>query len=195
MAKHLQKKGYTVFNINYPSTKYTIETLAQETISQAVNSCPKNAKISFVTHSMGGILLRQYLQHNTIKQLKRVVMLGPPNKGSELVDKLRKLSLFNYINGPAGSQLDTSPHGFIKSLKPIEVDIGVIAGSLSLNPLLSSLIPSDNDGKVSVHSTRLGEMSDHIILPVSHSFMMNNPIVIEQTIYFLENGRFRTKND
>jgi len=122
-------------------------------------------------------------------------MLGPPNKGSELVDKFHQFSLFIHINGPAGKQLGTSHSGFINRLKPIQIDVGIIAGSRSLNPLLSSLFPEDNDGKVSIHSTKLVEMSDHITLPVSHSFMMNNSIVIEQTLYFLENGRFYTENE
>lgn len=195
MAKYLDRKGYIVFNVGYPSTKYPIETLAQKTISQAIDNCPSNTKINFVTHSMGGILLRQYLQDNTIEKLARIVMLGPPNKGSELVDKFHQFSLFRHINGPAGKQLGTSHSGFIKRLRPIQIDVGIIAGSRSLNPLLSSLIPEDNDGKVSVHSTKLVEMSDHITLPVSHSFMMNNSIVIEQTLYFLKNGHYYTKNE
>lgn len=190
MAKYLQKRGYIVFNISYPSTKHPIESLAAKNLSEVINNCPSESKINFVTHSMGGILLRQYLQHNTIDKLARVVMLGPPNKGSELVDRLHQFSLFQQINGPAGSQLSTSGSGFINRLKPIKLDVGVIAGSRSLNPLLSALIPGDNDGKISIESTKLNQMTAHIILPVSHSFMMNNATVMKQTAYFLENGCF-----
>ena len=111
MQKGLSKQGYQVINLAYPSRKYRIETLANKYIDQAITHCRNNkaTRIHFVTHSMGGILVRYYLSQHHVETLGHVVMLSPPNKGSELVDKLSGLPGFNQLNGPAGYQLGTSP--------------------------------------------------------------------------------------
>ncbi len=139
---------------------------------------------------MGGILLRGYLAMERPEQLGRTVMLAPPNQGSELVDRLSGLSLYRWINGPEGMQLGTDPESFLRRLPPVDYPVGVIAGSRSANPLLSQFLPKPNDGKVSVASTHVAGEADHLTLPVTHTYMMNNPSVIRQTVFFLENGRF-----
>ncbi|MDC9724334.1 MAG: alpha/beta hydrolase [Gammaproteobacteria bacterium] len=186
----LDKAGFHTLNINYPSTKYPIEKLAKDTIGRALRSCPEKATVHFVTHSMGGILVRQYVSNHTINNIGRVVMLGPPNKGSQVVDKLGDLSLFKLINGPAGIQLGTTTKSIPNSLGTVDFELGVIAGTRSFNPLLSSMMPQPNDGKVSVESSKIEGMKDHIELPVTHTFMMNNKAVIAQVIHFLEKGLF-----
>lgn len=107
LAKDLNKAGFLSVNIKYASTKHPIEKLAEDAIVDGLRRCPKGSKIHFVTHSMGGILVRQYLSKNTIENMGRVVMLGPPNKGSQVVDNLHKVPGFKLINGPAGMQLGT----------------------------------------------------------------------------------------
>ncbi len=190
LADALNEAGFCVINYNYPSTKHTIEYLADKAIPDALSQCSKGSKIHFVTHSMGGILLRQYLSKHKIDNLGRVVMLGPPNKGSQVVDKLSNMPGFKFFNGPAGMQLGTQRLSLPNRLGPADFELGIIAGTRSINLLLSMILPGVNDGKVTVENTKLEGMSAHLVFPVTHPFMMNNKAVISQVIYFLKHGRF-----
>lgn len=190
MAKALRDCGYTVLNIAYHSTKYPIEVLADSVINKALLQDANSDKIHFVTHSLGGILVRQYLSRHSIANLGRVVMLGPPNQGSEVVDALHKIPGYEWINGPAGMQLGTDKHSLPNRLGPAEFELGIIAGTKSINLILSRLLPGENDGKVTVERTKLNGMRDHITVPVAHPFLMLNKKIIKHTIYFLQHGCF-----
>lgn len=190
LSRALDQQGFYSVNEDYPSRHHSIEVLADKAINSALEKCPKGLDINFVTHSLGGILVRQYLSKRSIERLNRVVMLGPPNQGSEVVDKLKHVLGFRFMNGPAGMQLGTDEASVPKTLGGANFELGVIAGTRSINWGLSSLIPSTDDGKVSVESTKIEGMADHIEMSVTHPFMMKNKQVIEQVIFFLRNGSF-----
>lgn len=190
LVAELEHTGYTVANIDYPSREYTIPELAESAVQRGLDSCQHQGAdvVHFVSHSMGGILIRQYLKTNEIENLGRVVMLAPPNQGSEVVDALRDTPGFELLNGPAGLQLGTG--GIPGTLGPATFDLGIIAGTRSINLLLSTYLPDPDDGKVSVASAQLEGMCDFLTVEVSHPFIMRDNAVIEQVIYYLSSGQF-----
>ena len=197
LAEAARGDGYAVINLDYPSTSATVESLAASHLAPAVEAAiaAGATRIHFITHSMGGIVVRQYLATQSPPQLGRVVMLGPPSRGSELVDRLGSYAPFAWVNGPAGGQLGTGPESLPNRLGPARYPVGVIAGTLSYNPIYSALIDGADDGKVGVERTRLEGMSDFLVMEVNHTFMMRNERVIRQSLHFLREGRFDRLQD
>jgi triacylglycerol lipase len=196
MEGALTEAGYKVRNVDYPSRTASIQKLADDAIGKAVADCQQDgaAKINFVTHSLGGILVRSYLARHSVPALGRVVMLAPPNQGSEIVDKLGWLFLFKWINGPAGNELSTDKNSTPNRLGLANFPTGIIAGDRSINWINSLLIGGSDDGKVSVERTKLAGMSDHLVIHTTHPFIMKNREVIRQTIQFLRTGGFDHEN-
>ena len=192
MVESLEEAGYEVCNVAYPSREYTIEVLSVDFVAPAIAHCFPERKqpLHFVTHSLGGIIVRQLAASGAISNVGRVVMLSPPNQGSEIVDKLGGWWLFKIINGPAGEELGTGEEALPRRLGPAPFELGIITGNRSINPILSTLIPGVDDGKVSLTNAKLSSMKDFLVVPSSHPFIMKNADAIKQTIYFLKHGTF-----
>lgn len=192
LEEALREDGYAVANIDYPSRQHPVELLAPEALGRGLEACrdTQAPTIHFVTHSMGAILVRHYLSQNAIPELGRVVMLGPPNQGSEVVDRFSKVPGFGAINGPAGSQLGTSPESLPRTLGRVTYPVGVIAGTKSINWILSTALPNPDDGKVSVARTRVEGMADFTSVPASHPLLVRDAEAIRQTLAFIKNGHF-----
>ena len=195
LARQLAQAGYNPCNLSYPSLKYSVEKLAADFVLPEIEKCrdSEDEPIHFVTHSLGGIVTRQLAASQAQIKFGRVVMLAPPNAGSEIADIFGKTALLRRFNSPAGKELGTSENALPKSLGAASFEVGIIAGNRTINPLLSKMIGGENDGRLSVENAKLERMSDFLVLPVSHPLIMLNRKVAEQTIYFLKHGVFLKK--
>ena len=191
---YLKKHNYECINILYPSRKKTLEDLTEfvKDKIETHENYATNKTINFVTHSMGSLIARYFIAIHKPKNLGKVVMLGPPNTGSEFANFLndnKLLSpLFKNIFGPASQQLTTD-------YKHIDDDItyplGIIAGNASINPLAPWVLEGEHDGIVPVERTKIDGMTDHIVMKSTHSLMMFNPKVMEQVQHFLKHEKFK----
>lgn len=190
MEDALLEEAYIVHNIDYPSRHFPIEQLAKEVRKRVEALTESEDTIHFVTHSMGGILVRTIQKETPLENIGRVVMLSPPNQGSELADSLGELRLYDWINGPAGGQLGTDPDGYVNSLGPVDFELGVIAGDRSINWINSIIIPGKDDGKVSIERAKVEGMKDYKVIHATHPYIMKNNEAVTATIRFLKSGSF-----
>lgn len=187
-----EKANYRVLNIDYPSRSAPIGQLA-EAIHPLIENLQveEGRKIHFVGYSMGGLVARAYIEKYRPAALGRVVLLGTPNGGSEVADFLKDNKLFHWAYGPAGQDLRTDAQ-LAALLGVVDYDMGVVAGTSTLDPISSYLIiKGPNDGKVSVASTKVEGMKEHVVLPVTHTFMPANKAVIAQALHFIGHGSFK----
>jgi triacylglycerol lipase len=187
VAQHLTDQGYAICNVDYPSRSQSIAELAEGLHSRLqTESTAHFSKTHFVTHSMGGLLVRELMKQFRPENVGRVVMLAPPNQGSEVADFLAGNFLFKIIYGPAGQDLRTGK----KALGPVDFPLGVIAGTKSIDPISSLILSGPHDGKVTVENTKVEGMADHLTLPVNHTFLMRDKTVLQQAALFLATGAF-----
>jgi len=185
-------KGFNVINMSYPSTQYNIETLVLDHLAPKIKTLEENGakKIHFVTHSMGGILVRHYLKHNPMPSLGRVVMLSPPNKGTELTKLFSNTQWYKDKIGPSGKQLSSSDNSWVNQLGDVNFELGVIATNYNANLLTSWLLPGPDDGVVSVESMKVKGMADLLLVSEKHFNIRRFIPALQQSVYFIENGRF-----
>ena len=196
MADYLQSQGYCVHNIDYPSTRYSIEELTDQIAAQiARRRIVASQPLHFVAHSMGAIITHWYIKQYRPENLGRVVALGPPYHGTPIIDYLGKYRWYQKQYGPAALELATGPEGICHRLGPVTYELGVIAGDryFILDWFFDKFwLAQPNDGKVAVASTRIEGCRDHIVLPVNHVFLPEYPNVTHQSAWFLKNGHFFT---
>ena len=191
LASRVEEAGYRVINFGYPSTSEPIEALTERLGAEVERSCGADRSgVHFVTHSMGGVLVRSYLSSQGEPHEGRVVMLSPPNQGSEIIDAFEDSSLLRELLGPAGMKLGTGEEGIAQELGPVRFTLGVITGDRSLSPLGSWLIPGPDDGKVAVDRAAVEGAVDFKVIHATHTFIMNRKDVAEEVLHFLEHGQF-----
>jgi pimeloyl-ACP methyl ester carboxylesterase len=186
------RAGYATLNLDYASRRKALDALAED-IHPAIESLAGriSGQVHFVCHSMGGLLARVYLAKHRPPNLGRVVMLGTPNGGSEIADRLKNIVLYRAFFGPAGQQLGTLRDAATMALlPPIDYPVGIVAGNRSIYPMASAFLPRPHDGRVSVANTKLHGMTDHIVVRTSHPWLVRSDAVIAQTIAFLREGKF-----
>jgi triacylglycerol lipase len=188
----LKKAGFRTCAIGYPSRDYPIDTLAARYILPAISRCfpGDTARLHFVTHSMGGILTRRLATLPNAPRIGRVVMIAPPNQGSEVVDRIGSTWWFEAWNGPAGRELGTDSGSMPRRLGAPDFEFGVIAATRSVDPLFSRWIPGRDDGKVAVEHTKLEGMRDFVEIPASHTMVLWMDETVRQAVHFLREGRF-----
>ena len=194
LAAELERAGFRVVNPSYPSRTATLEHLATEWLPTQLALLTDAPRVHLVTHSMGGILVRLWLrERGAPANLGRVVMLAPPNAGSEIPDRFAGFPPFRWLTGPNGARLGTAADALPFSLGPwpaAAIDLGIIAGSSSGAALFNGLVPAPHDGKVSVASTHLVGARAHLVLPFSHTWIAWHRETTAQVVYFLREGRF-----
>ncbi|MEN8190541.1 MAG: alpha/beta fold hydrolase [Thermodesulfobacteriota bacterium] len=194
MEEALNSAGYQTVNLDYPSTAKEIAELVEVDLQKAIAACQakKASRIHFVTHSLGGIIVRKGLKDKRPERLGRVVMLSPPNQGSDVAEKLKGVWFYEWLNGPAGQSLGTGSDSLPNRLGPVDYPVGIITGNQHafFDSWFASFIPGENDGKVSVEQAKVSGMTDFLVVPEAHPFIMGSEQVIEETIHFLVHGRF-----
>jgi triacylglycerol lipase len=197
LARRARQRGYRAHNVGYPSRRAPVAVHAEQVGRRLAALAGAEGPFDAVTHSMGGIVLRAAVAGGWLPaaSLRRVVMLAPPNAGSELADALSRTPLFRLTLGPAALELRTGAAGMVASLPPVPFELGVIAGTRGRNPLFARAFGGLHDGKVSVERAAVAGMRDFVTVPRGHTFLMDSPEAVEQLFHFLAHGVFSRRGE
>lgn len=190
LANHLAKEGFDVINLRYPSTRHALEILTEQIWKEIERRTPEPKPRHFVGYSMGALLVRAILHRYRSQRLGRVVLLAPPNQGSEVADALKSWRLYRWLYGPAGQQLITDQRAISHLFGPVDYELGILAGDRAIDPIGARIIGGANDGKVAVERTRLEGMKEHRVVHASHTFFPGCREVLARTARFLRTGSF-----
>jgi pimeloyl-ACP methyl ester carboxylesterase len=191
LAFLLRMAGFSPVLFDYPSTSTTIEHLTDRYLRPAIERLSGKRRLDIVTHSMGGVMLRYYLQKHRVPNLGRIVMFAPGHAGSPMISLFCLNLLYRLFVGPAGVESGADDDAFaLRTPRYIDGEVGIIAGSLPLDPFSLFVMRWPHDGRLPVASTAIDGMTDRIVLPASHDMMMVNPLACHQTVQFLRQGTF-----
>ena len=193
VAREATRRGRIVHNLGYPSRRARIEKLADD-VGRRMCEIAGDGAVDVVTHSMGGIVLRAAAASGAVPPpiVHRVVMLAPPNHGSELADRLKDYRIYRFALGPAGQQIGTGEQSVPLRLPPPPFEVGIVAGRRSTNPFFARVLVDESDGKVTVASAQLEGMRELAVVDRGHTFIMWAPEVLAHVFAFLDTGRFAT---
>ena len=189
LASRLEDAGYRAIRIGYQSLQDTPDEILRD-IGKKIESCclRKSPNLHFVGHSLGGLLIRAYLAKHKPANRGHVVLIGTPNNGTKIVDKLRDNWWFQML-GPMAQKLGTDANGFSKTLGPPDYPVGVIAGRKAGTDN-EALVPGEDDGLISIESTKIDGMSDFVVVDAGHSALRYDKRVVRHVVSFLKTGRF-----
>ncbi len=189
----LEAAGYNTCAINYPSLGEPPEEILT-VISNEIERCQRrhleSPQTHFVTHSLGGPLIRAYLSAHHLSKLGRVVMLSPPNHGSDLVERFGDWEISRYFLGPTGLSLTSDHTSWLARKYKTPYDIGIIAGNFTFNPLAAYFLDGRDDGAVSIEDMKLPHMTDFMEVSATHVTIRYSLVAADQTRHFLKNGQF-----
>lgn len=191
LARRLEREGFRPHLLDYPSRHHPIGELVERFVRPELDALRGGGPVHVVTHSLGGLLVRAYAERHGLPDGSRVVMIAPPNRGSEVADLMAGLAPFRWWYGPALGELGTTPECVPATLGACAFELGVIAGDRRLYPFFSPLFGGHHDGLVAVERARLDSADDFVVVHAGHAFIMRNPTVLDETAHFLCHGRFR----
>lgn len=192
LQRRIEAAGFNVCSIDYETFGQSVKHVLTQA-KEEINACISDGKIvHFVGHSLGGLVIQDFLSKTSATDrrfvLGEVVLIGTPNKGSEVANKLKDHFLMS-LDGGIGQALQTGSKTLGSQIKTSGIAVGVIAGTQS-SSMTSQFFSGPNDGLVSVESTKTENMKDFITLPVSHSAMRYDETVSDQVAHFLRQGKF-----
>ncbi len=218
LSRYLEEQGgYAVFNVSYPTTQRDIPSHAR-VLRRVVENLEGITEINFVAHSLGNIVVRYYLagppphppsaEEGSEKdsdqgrqprlpdpRIHRFVMLGPPNNGSLAAEFFADNALFRAVAGRSGQQLGKQWEQLAARLVTPPCEFGILAGGRGDDQGFNPLLPGDDDGVVTVETTRLAGARDFALVPVIHSRIVGDRRAMLQTLQFLKYGYFVSEKD
>ena len=182
----------TVLAFGYASTSSAIADHGRA-LAAVVRALPGADRISFVGHSLGNLVVRSWMGQadaGDLDRLDRMVMLGPPNQGSELAQLAARFPMPATLSTGAARDLAIDWHRVAPTLPAPPCPFGIVAGGRGDDDGYSMVLAGDDDAVVRVEETRLAGEDDFLLVPVHHAAMMKNTAVQRAVTSFLSTGRF-----
>jgi pimeloyl-ACP methyl ester carboxylesterase len=185
----LSAAGYQADSVNYPSTRRGLAAHADQ-LERLLNRLEGVERVSFVTHSLGGLVLRELLVRDSAWKTRiqpgRAVLIAPPNQGSAIADRFQDFAPFEWLLGGGGQAATSAAAG---ALPAPPIPFAVIAGGRGDDAGYNPLLEGDDDGVVTVQETRLDGAAGYLLVDAVHTVVMNHPQTIAAVLSFLEDGR------